>query len=314
MPQELSKEKSDKLKNIAACASVCVAVSLCLLKIFGAFVTDSLAVLSSMVDSLSDIFASLITLIAIRYAARPASASHRYGYGKAEALSALAQSAFIAGSGIFVMYDGFQRLITPRPIADTGIGLAVMIISIIATLGLIAFQRRVAHLTKSQAILADSAHYVVDLLTNGSIVISLLVVQFFDTLWFDSITALLISAYLLFNAYDLARQAISQLLDQELDLDIRCNIAGIANSFDFVYGVHDLRTRDLGGSYFFEFHLELDGNLPLLTAHKYTNMVEERLLKTYPNAQIVIHQDPAGLKEDRLDNKIADTEKGKKSC
>ena len=301
----LTKAAADRLKNTAALASVSVAVSLCLLKIFGALLTDSLAVLSSMIDSLSDIFGSLITLIAIRYAARPASREHRYGYGKAEALSALTQAAFIAGSGLFVMYDGFSRFITPRPVADTGWGLAVMIISIITTLILISFQRYVARKTHSQAILADSAHYVVDILTNTSIVLSLLVVRFFDFLWFDTLTAIFISLYLLYNAYQLAGNAIALLLDRELPDAIRSQVQKTVTSLPFVCGMHDLRTHDLGGSYMFEFHLELDGNLSLCQAHEYSDAVSAELEKQFPDAQIIIHQDPSGIKEPRLDDKLA---------
>ena len=301
----LTQAAADRLKNTAALASVSVAVSLCLLKIFGALLTDSLAVLSSMIDSLSDIFGSLITLIAIRYAARPASREHRYGYGKAEALSALTQAAFIAGSGLFVMYDGFSRFITPRPVADTGWGLAVMIISIITTLILISFQRYVARKTHSQAILADSAHYVVDILTNTSIVLSLLVVRFFDFLWFDTLTAIFISLYLLYNAYQLAGNAIALLLDRELPDAIRSQVQKTVTSLPFVCGMHDLRTHDLGGSYMFEFHLELDGNLSLCQAHEYSDAVSAELEKQFPDAQIIIHQDPSGIKEPRLDDKLA---------
>lgn len=301
----LEKNEADRLKNIAAVTGITVAAGLCLLKTFAALMTDSLAVLSSMIDSLSDIFGSLITLIAVRYAAKPASNTHRYGYGKAEALSALTQSAFVAGSGLFVLYDGFSRLITPRPIADTTLGLIVMLISIIVTLILIYFQRYVAKKTNSQAILADSAHYVVDILTNGSIILSLIVVRFCRTDWFDTLTAIGISIYLLYNAYILARDAIAMLLDQELDEEIRDQIKSEALSFRFVHGIHDLRTHDLGGTYLFEFHLELDGCQTLCEAHELSDTVSARLRQVFPNAQILIHQDPAGIDEDRLDTLIS---------
>ena len=302
--QQLTKKQSDKLKNLAATASITVATILCLLKIFGAWLTDSLAVLSSMIDSLSDIFGSLITLIAIRYAAKPASHRHRYGYGKAEALSALTQSAFIAGSGLFVLYDGINRFFTPRSLLDTNSGLIIMIVSLIATIILIIFQRHVAKRTNSQAILADSAHYLVDILTNGAIIISLFSVKFFNALWVDPLTATLISLYLLYNAYLLACDAIGLLLDRELSEEIRNNICTIINSHSFVCGVHDLRTHDLGGCFMFEFHLELNGHLTLCQAHEYSDIVSAKLRETYPNAQIIIHQDPSGINEDRLDNKL----------
>lgn len=109
----LSQEESKKLKKTATAASVALAVSLSLLKMFGALYTGSLAVLSSMIDSLADIFASSVTFIAVKISSQPADSNHRYGHGKAEAISALIQSAFVAGSGIFVMYDGISRFITP---------------------------------------------------------------------------------------------------------------------------------------------------------------------------------------------------------
>lgn len=302
--QALSKEQKDKLKKIATIASVSLAVSLSLLKTFGALYTGSLAVLSSMIDSLADIFASSITYVAVKFSSRPATADHRYGYGKAEALSALIQSAFIAGSGIFVMYDGFSRIFYPRPLESTGMGIIIMVISLISTMGLIIFQKFVTKRTNSQAISADSAHYTVDVITNASIIISLIVVELFQISWFDTLTAFIISAYLLKNAYHLAKEAVGLLMDEELSEEIRLNIIRIVKESPFAKGIHDLRTRDLGGNYMFEFHLELDGELSLYAAHDLTDMIEDDILEAYPNSQIIIHQDPAGIKEERLDQKI----------
>lgn len=310
--QPLSQEQSNSLKKIATIASVSLAVSLSLLKTFGALYTGSLAVLSSMIDSLADIFASSVTYIAVKYASKPASDIHRYGYGKAEALSALIQSAFIAGSGIFVMYDGFSRFLSPKPLEQTDTGIIIMVISLVSTVTLIFFQKYVTRRTKSQAISADSAHYAVDVMTNASIILSLLVVKFFNISWFDTLTAFVISAYLLVNAYHLARQAVSLLMDEELSDDIRTDIIRIVRNSPFTKGIHDLRTRDLGGTYMFEFHLELDGNLSLYDAHDLTDMVEDEILEAYPNAQIIIHQDPAGIDEKRLDQIILQNKKKKK--
>ena len=302
--RHITKEESDTLKKRATIASISVALALCLLKLAASLYTGSLSVLSSMVDSLSDIIGSLVTFAAIRVSIRPASNDYRYGYGKSEALSGLVQSAFIAGSGLFIIYDGFNRFLHPRAIQETAIGIAVMIISLIATLILISYQKYVLKRTRSQAIKADSAHYVVDILTNSSILLTLVVVKLFDIVWFDTLTAILISCYLLHNAYDLACEAVNMLLDKELDEKIRKNIENTVNKMPFAKGIHDLRTRDLGGTYLFEFHLELDGKLTLSQAHNYAHEVENKILKKYPNAQVIIHQEPVGIKEDRLDNKL----------
>lgn len=302
--QHLTQEQKNKLKKTATIASLTLSVSLCLLKIFGALYTGSLAVLSSMIDSLTDIFASMATVIAVRFSSQPESYGFRYGYGKAESLSALVQSAFIAGSGMFIMYDGIRRLLYPQPIEQTTVGIIIMIIALIATLALVSYQRYVTRLTESQAISADSAHYMVDIMTNISIIISLVVVRLFAISWFDSLTAVIISAYLLYNASHIAIEAVRILMDAELSNEIRSNIAKIVMECPFSKGLHDLRTHDLGGRYMFEFHLELDGDLSLAAAHDMTDLVEDNLLDNYPDAVIIIHQDPVGIQEERLDNKL----------
>lgn len=308
-PKYLTKEQSNRLKRNATIASVSLAVSLCLLKAFGAVYTGSLAVLSSMIDSLTDIFASSITVIAVRFSSLPESYYYRYGYGKAESLSALIQAAFIAGSGIFVMYDGISRIFYPRPIGQTTVGLVIMGISLVATLLLISYQKYVTKMTNSQAISADSAHYMVDVMTNLSIIASLIVVSLYNINWFDTVTALGVSGYLLYNAYKIAIEAIKTLMDAELSEDIRLNIRKLVMECPFSKGLHDLRTRDLGGRYMFEFHLELDGELSLSAAHEMTELVEDNLIDAYPNAVVIIHQDPVGIKEDRLDNKLVQPQK-----
>lgn len=300
----LTTEQANRLKKLAATGSVALAITLTIIKSFGVLFTGSLSVLSSMIDSLADLFASSITYVAIKFSSSPADCNHRYGHGKAEALSALVQSAFVAGSGIFVMYDGINRFINPRPLMQADTGIIVMVISLFLTLFLIVFQKYVAKRTHSRAISADSAHYTVDVITNTSIIITLIVVKLFDITWFDTVTAFLISAYLLVNAYKLAKDAVSLLMDEELSTDIRANIEKIVLSCQHTRGMHDLRTRDLGGFYMFEFHLELDGELTLNLAHQYTDEVEDELKKVYPDAQIIIHQDPAGLHENRLDHRL----------
>ena len=292
------------LKKLATTASLALAIFLTIIKTFGVLYTGSLSVLSSMIDSLADIFASLITFFAVHISSRPADKEHRYGHGKAEALSALIQSAFICGSGFFIIYDAVIRFLSPRTIPQSWIGIIIMIISLILTICLIIFQHYVAKRTKSQAIIADALHYYVDVITNFGIIFSLFIVHQWNIFWIDTITAIIVSAYLIFNAYKLATDAISLLMDKELDDSIREHITKIALSSDHIMGIHDLRSRNMGDKYIFELHLELDGNLALAQAHQYTNNVEKSIKQAYPGAQIIIHQDPSGTSEPKLDKEI----------
>jgi len=302
MSKTWSKEKIERYKKLAVGSSVLLSTFLFFIKVLASLATGSLAILSSLVDSLSDIVASIVSFIAVKISLKPASCSHRYGYFKAEHISALIQAAFIAGSGFFVMYNGIDRFLHPVALQQTDIGILVMVLSLVLTLVLIFFQQYVTKHTNSVAIKADSAHYVVDILTNSSIILTLVVVKAFRIDWFDTLTAFVISIYLTLYAYQIAREAVNFLLDQELNEEIRQNVLKIVQHTDEVKGVHDLRTRDLGGTYYFELHLEIDGNLSLFKAHQITQSVENKIKLVYPSAQVLIHQDPFGLKEERLDD------------
>ena len=302
MRKKLNNQQINKLKKITVITSIVVSCILCVIKTFASVYTGSLAVLSSLIDSLSDVFASSISYIAVKFSTKPANCSHRYGYGKAESLSALIQAAFVAGSGLFVLYDGITRIFNPTPLHQTTFGLVVMIISLVATIVLITFQQYVAKITSSVAISADSAHYTVDVLTNSSIILSLIVVKIFNITWFDILTAALISIYLIYNAYKIAADAIGDLTDKELSDDIRNKVIDIINSCKEIKGFHDLRSRDVGGVYLFEIHLEFDGNLNLFKTHQLTEQVEDKIKEEFENAQIIIHQDPYGIEESRLDD------------
>jgi ferrous-iron efflux pump FieF len=179
-----------------------------------------------------------------------------------------------------------------------------MVFSIISTLFLVLFQTYVAKKTSSLAIKADRAHYVVDFLTNSTVIISLVCVHFFGFYFFDVIAALFISLYLLHSAYSLAKESIDQINDRELSSDVREKIEHLVLETEGVLGMHDFRSRSLGDIYYIELHLEMDGNVPLSVAHNITNIVEKKVYETFPNSQIIIHQDPYGVKEDRIDHQI----------
>ncbi|MBP3687531.1 MAG: cation diffusion facilitator family transporter [Alphaproteobacteria bacterium] len=299
-----TQQKNNLLKKSAAIASIATAILLMIFKLVAFLKTDSLAIFSSFIDSATDLLASAISFIAVYFSTKNASIDHRYGYGKSEALSALLQALFVGGSGVFVIIDGLKRLIHPVSVMQTNVGIVIMVLSIFATLLLVLFQTYVANKTNSLAIKADRAHYTVDFLTNSAVIISLLLVHFTGFMYFDVIAALFISVYLLYNAYSLAKEAVEQITDKELSPEIRKNIEDIVRSSKGIHGMHDFRTRNLGDAYYFELHLEIDGTISLLKAHELTEAVEQKILELYPESQILIHQDPYGIHEDRLDHKI----------
>jgi len=295
-----NKDENGKLMRWATYASVVVAIILIIIKIIAYVFTGSVAILSSLIDSFLDFIASGINLFAVRHSLVPADHDHRYGHGKAEAIAGLAQAAFIVGSALFLIFEAINRFSHQQAVENGMVGISVMLITIALTALLVKFQRYVVEKTGSIAITADSLHYVGDLLLNLSVIVALILSVYFDWQMADPIFALLIALYILKNAWVIGKQSLAQLMDQELPDEVREKIKAIALQHPEVRNLHELRTRSSGRQYFFQLHLEMDGELKLKEAHQIANAVEIEICKAFPNAEVIIHEDMEGLHEGEI--------------
>ena len=278
-----------------AIAAVAVAALLVVMKTVAYIVTDSIAMMASLADSALDVFTSAINLLAIRHALTPADREHRFGHGKAEPLAGLGQGAFIAGSAAFLVIEDVSRLIAPHRIEYPLVGVAVMTVSILTTIVLVVAQRLVVSRTGSLAVGADSIHYVGDIVTNGGVVLGIVASSGFGILIADPIIGIVVAAILSWSAVHVFRQSYDQLMDRELpDID-RNRIKEIVRAHGEVKSLHDLRTRMAGVNTFIQLHIELDPDIKLVRAHEISDAVEADLLAAFPRAEVIIHQDPAGV-------------------
>ncbi|MFM2128825.1 MAG: hypothetical protein RL477_371 [Pseudomonadota bacterium] len=293
------KPEVARLLTIATVASVVVAGILIAAKATAWVMTGSVSVLSTLIDSLMDIGASLVNVFAVRNALKPADIEHRFGHGKAEPLAGLGQAAFVGGSSLFLVIEAVDRVMTPAPITRHGIGIGVMLFAIVATIALVSFQSHVVRRTKSLAISADSLHYKGDVLIHGSVIVSLLLSANLGVGFLDPLFGIGIAAYLLWNAVVIARNALHELMDRELGQEERERVIAIAMAHPEVKDIHDLRTRAAGPRSFIQFHLELDKNISLLRAHEISDDVEAKVWAAFPGSGVIIHQDPEGIMEHR---------------
>ncbi|AFI84847.2 divalent metal cation transporter FieF [Methylophaga nitratireducenticrescens] len=279
--------------RIASYASVIIALVLIFAKLTAWYHSDSISILASLIDSSLDLLASLVNLLAIRHALQPADKEHRFGHGKAEPLAALGQSMFIAGSAIMLLFQASDRLINPQPLSSgIELGIAVMLFSMFATIGLLVLQRYVIIKTNSAAIRADSLHYRSDLLINFSVIIALFLTHI-GLIWLDPIMAIFIALYVLLSAWKILRDAIDLLMDHEITESERQLIIQTALKHSQVKGIHDLRTRRSGTTIFIQLHLELDPELSLQQAHDVSAKTSQNIQGLFEEAEVIIHQDPS---------------------
>ncbi len=295
----LSPEQRAQLMKRATYASVAVVTILVIAKTAAWLITDSVSVLASLLDSLLDAAASVVNLVAVRHALTPADREHRFGHGKAESLAGMAQAAFIAGSSILLVLEALNRLASTSRLAHAEIGIAVTALSILLTLALVAYQRHVIRATGSAAIDADALHYQGDLLLNGSVILSLVLAGWFGWQVLDPLFAVAIAGFLLHSVWAISRKSLDRRMDRELPDADRARLRAIALANPEVRAVHDLRTRSSGPDLFVQLHLEMDGAMTLQRSHEVSDAVEREILNAYPNAEVIIHQDPAGIEEPR---------------
>ncbi|MFO1159604.1 MAG: cation diffusion facilitator family transporter [Reyranellaceae bacterium] len=286
-----------RLMRIATLASMTVALTLIGAKAVAWLVTESVSMLSSLVDSALDFVASLVTFLAVRQALTPADADHRFGHGKAEALAGLAQAGFIAASGGGLLLTVGDRLLHPHPVQHEAIGVAISAFAVGLTMALVAFQNLVVRRTGSLAIGADRSHYTTDLVSNIAVGAALYLSGVLDQPLIDAGMAALVAFYLMHGAWQVGRDSLDVLMDRELPDAARERIIDIVRRHPEIRDVHDLRTRSAGLTRFIQLHIEVDPDLALVRAHEIGDQVEADIKRAFPDAEIILHVDPFGVPE-----------------
>ena len=295
IPVRATGADAERLKRLATYAAVAVAGTMIGLKLWAWVATHSVAMLASLVDSTLDLVASGLNLLAVRHALVPADEEHRFGHGKAEALAGLGQAAFIGGSAAFLLFQSLERLIDIEPVHESTMGIMVIALSLALTLALVLFQRYVVTRTRSLAISADQLHYASDIATNLGVVAALVLSGIWGWYAADPLIGLGISLVIAWSALSILRGSYDELMDREFNDAERARIKEIVLKHTAVTSIHDLRTRRAGHRSFIQLHLELPPEMTLIEAHRISDEVEDAIKEAFPDAEVLTHQDPAGV-------------------
>jgi len=282
------------LQKKATIISSSVAVTLVVIKLIVGIISGSVAVMASAIDSGLDLAVSLFNLFAVSNAEKPADKTFNYGRGKIEAIAAVIEGVVITLSGFFIFYEAIQKILHQEPVTHLSASIIVMVISLIMTGALVLFLNHVANITQNMVIKSDALHYKTDLLSNGSILVSLIVIYFTDFYLIDAILGILIAIYIVYSAFELIQDGVLVLLDASLDEDIVAKIKEVIQNEPGVNDYHLLRTRKAGNDYFVDVHLVFTPEILLLEAHRIADNVEAKIKTIDPKANwlINIHLDP----------------------
>lgn len=298
-------EINQRLRRLASNASFGLALCLVGIKVVAWALTGSMALLAAAVDGILDVCTSLVTFVGIRYAARPEDENHRYGHGKGETLAAFLQALLLAGAGCTLAFQGLRKFVHPEALTKLEAGLLMTAGSLAAVSCLVAVQSWVIRRTGSAAIIADRKHYVADIVVNIGVLVSL------GTSWLthwqrvDPVIGMGLSFYMIWCAWTMVRDALQALLDEELPDGDRRQIERTVRACPGAVDLHDLRTRNAADRKFIEFHLEVDGDISVRAGHDICERAADAVRALYEgNAEVLIHAEPAGIEDERLDLRL----------
>ncbi len=285
------KEKNN-LMRLTGIVSVGISAMFIIIKGFAFGITDAIAVLSSLFDSIQDFLTSGISLIAIRRATEPPDKKHRFGHGKAQAVGAMIQSFVIFAAALILLKESVYRLFYPQSVTEVGEGIILMLITLILTVCLVVLQKYVVYRTNALSIRADLVHYSGDVIMNIGVICALIGGTKFGWYWIDGTFGVLVAAYLFCSVYFIVRDSCGMLMDEEMPHAFRRDVRKTVLSFKEVRKMADLRTRLSGSCVFIQLCIRLNSGYSLKKVHTITEMIEKEIKKKYPDSQIIIHVEP----------------------
>ncbi len=283
-----------RIEKKATLISTIVAFLLVTFKLTAGIISGSVAVLASAIDSLLDMVVSLFNYFALHNSDKEPDEHFNFGRRKLEPLAAVIEGTIISLSALFILYTAISKMVQGSVIEHLDLSIGVMIISLIITTGLVFFLNHVAKKTGNMVIQADALHYKTDLLSNGAVLISLVVITFTEYTFIDPLLGIGISAYMIYSAYPLIKEGILMLLDAALDPQSVDKINRLLNSQTDISGHHDLRTRRSGSDIYLSVHVVFSISTSLYDAHMVGDRIELSFKNLFPenNVYALIHLDP----------------------
>ncbi len=287
------KASSASLTVRVAVGSLFVGLLVLGLKSYSAYVTGSIALFSDALESIVNVVTSVVALIAVRLAQRPADAHLPYGYHKVEYFSAVVIGIFIGITAILILQKAWYGFINPQPFVADPIGLTVSILASVVNAVWAWVLIRIGRREQSLSLEADGKHLATDVVSTTGVLAGVLLAVVTGFHQLDAILAAFVALAILWSGWQLIRQSVVGLMDAAVEPDTLNTIREIiSGNADGAIEAHDIRTRQAGKATFIDFHLVVPGTMSVVDAHAICDSIEAKLREAVTHAQITIHVEP----------------------
>lgn len=288
-------EALNREKRRVASLSVVSNTILLIAKLIAGVLTGSVSVLSEGIHSGIDLVAAVIASFSVRKSSQPPDSEHYYGHGKIENISGAVEAILILAASFLIIREAYLKLVHGIRIEDVNLGIAVMVVSVVANYFVSRRLMITARKTESVALEADAWHLRTDILTSAGILIGLLVIRFTGITILDPVMAIIVALFILRAAIQLTWKSVRDLIDVRLPLDEEHKIEGIIEKYKGSYfDFHEMRTRKAGSDRFIDFHLLVCQDASIEDAHNLADKMEKEILEEFPRASVIIHLEPCG--------------------
>ncbi len=291
---------AQKRKEKVALLSVVSNTTLVVLKLIVGVMIGSVSVMSEAIHSGVDLAAAIIALFSVKTSSLPADGRHPFGHGKIENISGTFEALLIFVAAGWIIWEAVRKLLEPQPMETVGWGVAVMLVSAVANQFVSSSLFEVGKETDSVALIADGWHLRTDVFTSAGVMVGLAVIWTGELLfpghhfhWLDPVAAIGVASLIIKAAWDLTRQSAGGLMDETLPPEEEQEIRRlICSQTPLIHGFHQLRTRKAGHYRFIEVHIQVDGKMPVETAHALNDELVRRVKARFPQTTVTVHTEP----------------------
>jgi cation diffusion facilitator family transporter len=290
--------------------SIAAAVLTIGLKAIAYQLTGSVGLLSDALESFVNLAGALMALAMLTIAARPADEDHLYGHSKAEYFSSGAEGMLILVAAVSIGIAAVQRLMTPKPLEQIGLGIGVSIVASFVNLAVALVLRRAGKQYNSITLKANAQHLMTDVWTSAGVLIGVGAVALTGWERLDPIVALVVAGNIVWSGFQIMRNSVLGLMDTALPVEEQIILKKVLEQH-LQTGVqyHALRTRQSGARRFISLHVLVPGIWTVQRGHQLLERIEADIRHALPTAAVFTHleslNDPASWDDMTLDRAVA---------
>lgn len=263
-----------------------------LVKFVVGFITGSMSMISSAVDSLGDLFVSIANLFVVRLAGKEPDEDHNYGHAKIEGLGAMFEGGFIFAAGCFIIYEAIHKMLVGEESHDSALGIAVMVPILVMTSATVLYLRKIAKETGSLVVKSDALHYMTDVYMNVGVLVSLVLVKLTGKPILDALISIGLALYMLYSSLRIVGEGFGIVMDKSLEADTVTELRALLSACAEIQSFHDLRTR-MGRPPHVDFHVAVRAEMSAKEVHDVFLNLRERVREVVgPQTTVLMHADP----------------------